>query len=69
MGNTLGEDGSYPVRRYVLPWKQTSPEREQIRFIEGWKAGEVTFVELCRGFGVSRKTGYKRVQRFQSYGW
>ena len=33
------------------------------------RAGEVTFVELCRQFGVSRKTGYKRVERFQSYSW
>ena len=52
-----------------MPWKQTSPEREQIRFIERWRGGEVTFVELCRQFGVSRKTGYKRVERFQSYSW
>ena len=53
----------------MLPWKETSPETEQMRFIERWQGGEVTFVELCRRFGVSRKTGYKRVGRFQSYGW
>ncbi len=53
----------------MLPWKETSPETEQMRFIERWQGGEVTFVELCRRFGVSRKTGYKRVERFQSYGW
>ena len=53
----------------MLPWKQTSPEMEQIRFIERWEGGEVTFVELCRRFGISRKTGYKRVHRFQWYGW
>ena len=69
MGNTLREDGSNPIRRYVLPWNHTSPETEQMRFVERWQAGEVTFVELCRQFGVSRKTGYKRVHRFQSCGW
>ena len=53
----------------MLPWKETSPETEQMRFIERWQGGEVTFVELCRQFGVSRKTGYKRVHRFQSFGW
>jgi len=54
----------------VLPWKETNPESEQIRFIERWEGGgEVSFVDLCRQFGVSRKTGYKRVDRFQSYGW
>lgn len=52
-----------------MPWKQSSPETEQLRFIEGWQAGEATFVEMCRRFGISRKTGYKRVLRFQTYGW
>ena len=56
------------VRREVVPWKITSPEREQIRFIQRWETGGETFVELCRAFGVSRKTGYKRVHRFQAWG-
>ena len=56
------------VRREVLPWKSTSPEVEQIRFIQRWESGGETFVELCRAFGVSRKTGYKRVHRFQAWG-
>ena len=29
----------------------------------------MTFAEMCLQFGISRKTGYKRVHRFQSYGW
>ena len=53
----------------MLPWKEISPEDEQIGFVQRWQAGEVTFVELCRAFGISRKPGYKRVRRFQSYGW
>ena len=52
-----------------MPWKSTSPEVEQIRFIERWESGGETFLELCRVFGVSRKTGYKRVHRFQAWGW
>ena len=52
-----------------MPWKQTDPEREQRHFIEQWKGGRGTFVELCRQFGVSRKTGYTRVQRFKTWGW
>ena len=39
MGNTLGEDGSDPIRRNVLPWKETSLENEQVRFNEGCQAG------------------------------
>lgn len=57
------------MRRDVVPWKQTSPEAEQERFIQRWQAGGVTFVDLCRQFGISRKTGYKRVQRFLRWGW
>ena len=53
----------------MLPWKSTSPEREDMRFIQEWQTGGETFVELCRAFGISRKTGYKRVQRFQAWGW
>ena len=53
----------------MLPWKDTNPENEQVRFIERCQAGEVTFVDACRQFGISRKTGYKRLQRFRSLGW
>jgi transposase InsO family protein len=57
------------VRREVVPWNNASPEVEQVRFIQRWDRGGVTFLELCRAFGISRKTGYKRVQRFQLWGW
>ncbi len=53
----------------MLPWNDTSLETEQVRFIERWQAGGVTFVQMCHQFGISRKTGYKRVQRFELYGW
>ena len=52
-----------------MPWKSTSPEVEQTRFIQRWERGGETFSELCRAFGVSRKTGNKRVQRFRAWGW
>ena len=69
MGDTFREDGNNPIRRYALPWKQTSLEAEQVRFIQRWQAGGVSFVDLCRQFGISRKTGYKRVDRFRWNGW
>ena len=52
-----------------MPWKSTSPEAEQTRFIQRWERGGETFVDLCRAFSISRKTGYKRVLRFQAWGW
>jgi putative transposase len=53
----------------VLPWKQTSPGEEQRRFIEGWLEGGDSFLQLCNRFGISPKTGYKRVERFRRHGW
>ena len=52
-----------------MPWKETSPEDEQVRFIEQCQGGRVTLVEACRQFGISRKTGYRRLQRFRTCGW
>ncbi len=57
------------VRRKVVPWSNASPEMEQIRFIQRWERGGESFLELCRAFSISPKTGYKRVHRFQIWGW
>lgn len=37
-------------------------------FIRAWEAKVFTMTELCEHFGVSRKTGYKWIQRFQEEG-
>ena len=55
--------------RKAVPWKNVSPEMEQVQFIERWQQGRGSFMELCRAFDISRKTGYKRVLRFKSWGW
>ena len=52
----------------MLPWKETSVESERLRFIERHRAGEETVAELCRRFGISRKTGYKLIGRYRAYG-
>ena len=51
-----------------MPWKEKSIESERMRFIERHCAGEETVAELCREFGISRKTGYKLIGRYESYG-
>ena len=53
----------------MLSWKATSVLEEQVRFIEAWRGGREDFARLCQRFGISRKTGYKRVHRFQTEGW
>ena len=55
--------------RKAVPWRITDPKTEQIEFIQMWQEGGVDFVTLCRKFGISRKTGYKRVQRFNARSW
>jgi len=57
------------MRRKAVPWKNVSPEIEQAQFIKSWEQGRESFLELCQAFDISRKTGYKRVQRFKSLGW
>jgi putative transposase len=52
-----------------MPWKETCRMRERIRFIEAFgKEDEPTLAEVCRRFGVSRKTGYKWLDRYRAFG-
>lgn len=51
-----------------MPWKETRGMDERIGFISEWLKGECTMVELCRAFAISRKTGYKWVDRYREYG-
>ena len=41
---------------------------ERLQFIERHIAGEETVAELCRRSGISRKTGYKIIGRYEAYG-
>lgn len=48
-----------------MPWMETVPMEERRKFVREWFAGRYDRAELCRRFGVSRKTGYKWVARFE----
>lgn len=52
-----------------MPWKETTPVDERTRFICALESCEFTMTELCRAFGISRKSGYKWAQRFATAGW
>ena len=41
---------------------------ERFRFIEEWESGGWSMAELCRFYGVSRVTGYKWIERYESGG-
>lgn len=48
-----------------MPWSVSAVEDERVRFVSRWLDREWSFAELCRQFGVSRKTGYKLLKRRQ----
>lgn len=51
-----------------MPWKETGPVDERIRFIGDWTRGVFAMSELCERYGISRKTGYKWVGRYAADG-
>ena len=51
-----------------MPWKDTRPVEQRIKFIEARLSGEHSMVTLCRMFGISTKTGYKWWHRFEQEG-
>jgi len=50
-----------------VPWKVIDVVNERMRFVLRLEDGE-RMSELCREFGISRKTGYKIYSRFQDLG-
>jgi putative transposase len=51
-----------------MPWKVSGVVEERTRFAVEYESGEYTMAELCRHYGVSRKTGYKIVARWEQCG-
>ena len=50
-----------------MPWKASSVMDERLRFVARLLDGE-TMTDVCREFGVSRKTGYKIFDRYKEHG-
>jgi transposase InsO family protein len=50
-----------------MPWKERSVMEERLRFVARLLEGEA-MADLCREFGISRKTGYKIYDRYQEHG-
>jgi transposase InsO family protein len=49
-----------------MPWKETHVMDEKIRMISNWLSGEYNITELSRIHGVSRKTLYKWIERYEA---
>ena len=50
-----------------MPWKASSVMQERLRFVARLLDGEA-MTDVCRDFGVSRKTGYKIFDRYKEHG-
>lgn len=51
-----------------MPWLETSSVEQRERFIADERRGLYTRSELCARYGISRKTGYKWLDRFTEDG-
>src|SRR5712692_2370236 len=50
-----------------MPWRECDPMDERLKFIARLLDGE-KMAGLCRQFGISRKTGYKILTRYNEIG-
>jgi transposase InsO family protein len=50
-----------------MPWKECSVMDERLRFVARLLDGEA-MTQVCRDFGISRKTGYKIFTRYKEHG-
>ena len=50
-----------------MPWKACSAMEERLRFVARLLEGEA-MTDVCREFGISRKTGYKLLSRYRDEG-
>lgn len=50
-----------------MPWKECSVMEERLRFVGRLLDGEA-MTDMCREFGISRKTGYKIFNRYKEHG-
>ena len=50
-----------------MPWQESSVMEERLRFVARLLENE-RMSDLCREFGISRKTGYKIFNRYKEHG-
>ena len=51
-----------------MAWKEVSPMLQRAMFVLEAERKHMCIAELCRRYGVSRKTGYKWIGRYMSEG-
>lgn len=51
-----------------MAWKEVLPMEQRAMFVLDVERAEMCVAELCRRYGVSRKTGYKWIRRYREEG-
>ena len=51
-----------------MPWSETTPMDQKTQFIADYLRQSLSMSELCDLYGISRKTGYKLVERYLKHG-
>ena len=51
-----------------MPWQETCVQEQRIRFLHDQQKKEDSMAELCRRYGLSRRVGYKWVERYRQGG-
>jgi transposase InsO family protein len=51
-----------------MPWRETSPMEQRLDFVREFATELFTMTELAAQYGISRKTGYKWLERYEADG-
>lgn len=51
-----------------MPWRETSPMDQKTQFIVDYLRDSLSITELCELYGISRKSGYKWMDRYLRHG-
>ena len=51
-----------------MPWRETSPMQQRLEFVREYEIELFTMTELAAQYGISRKTGYKWLERYEAAG-
>ncbi len=51
-----------------MPWQERLPVTLRMHFVTDWQSGCWTMTELCADYQISRKTGYKWLERYEMHG-
>ena len=51
-----------------MAWENFTLEKQRLDLVEAFELGEISKEEICKKFGVSKKTGYKWYNRYRKLG-